>query len=221
MAPTQNPPVRPESRLLLSFARPEAYGPLTHVILAKLGYSLVQAESWLDLPEEVIDAGPDLAIADERRLDEVWTPERATLRTIVLTGRKGIAGDDPRVVAAVRKPAGLHELYRVLQETLEPYPRSTPRIPTYLPTSCRQQGQEWRAAVVSLSENGCLLRSPQPVMLGSELEVSFDLPRVGRIETAAESAYQLVPDLGLIFSATPAASRHAILDFVEQTLAIP
>ncbi len=74
--------------------------------------------------------------------------------------------------------------------------------------------------MVSLSENGCLLRSPEPVPLGSELRVSFELPRVGRVETTAESAYQLVPDLGLIFSGTPAASRQAILDFVEETLTI-
>ena len=208
-------------RLLISFARTEAYCPLTHAILAKLGYGLVQAEQWGDLPEEVAEAGPELAIADERRLSEVWTPQRENLRTIVLTGRQGVASaGDPRIVAAVRKPAGLHELYRVLQETLEPLPRRTPRIPTYLPACCRQRGHEWRAAVVSLSENGCLLRSPEPVPLGSELQVSFDLPRVGRVETSAESAYQLVPDLGLIFSGTPAASRHAILDFVEQTLAI-
>lgn len=216
MTPTKNEP----RRLLISFARTEAYCPLTQVILAKLGYGLIPAEAWGDLPEDIAEAGPDLAIADERRLSEVWTPGREHLRTVVLTGRRGVAGDDPRVVAAIGKPAGLHELYRVLQETLEPLPRSTPRIPTYLPASCRQRGHEWRAAVVSLSENGCLLRSPEPVLLGSELQVSFDLPRVGRIETSAESAYQLVPDLGLIFSGTPAASRHAILDFVEQTLAI-
>jgi hypothetical protein len=216
LTPTKNEP----RRLLISFARPEAYGPLTQVILAKLGYGLVQAEAWGELPEEVAAGGPDLAIADERRLSEVWTDGREKLRTVALTGRNGLAGDDPRVVAVVQKPAGLHELYRVLQATLEPRPRSTPRIPTYLPASCRQRGREWRAAVVSLSENGCLLRSPEPVPLGSELQVSFDLPRVGRVETSAESAYQLVPDLGLVFSGAPAASRRAILDFVEQTLAI-
>ena len=207
-------------RTLLSFARPEAYGPLTKEILAKLGYGIVQVEAWDDLPDADRAAGPDLAIADERRLDEVWTSGRETLRTIVLTGRRGVSGDDPRVVAALRRPAGLHELYRVLQQTLEPRPRATPRIPTYLPAACHRHGHDWRAAVVSLSENGCLLRSPEPVPLGSELRVAFELPRVGRVETTAESAYQLVPDLGLIFSGTPAASRRAILDFVEETLTI-
>jgi hypothetical protein len=213
-------PRKEPRRLIVSFAREEAYTHLARVILTKLGYGIVPAESWDELPDALSDEVPDLAIADEQRLDEVWTPGRETLRTVVLSGRHGVPGDDPRIVAAVRKPAGIHELYRVLQATLEPRPRATPRIPTYLPARCEQSGREWRAAIISLSENGCLLRSPEPVDLGSEMRVSFDLPRVGRVETAAESAYQLVPDLGLIFSGTPAASRHAILDFVEQTLAI-
>jgi len=74
--------------------------------------------------------------------------------------------------------------------------------------------------VLSLSENGCLLRTTEPVNLGSQIEISFDLPRVGTIETKAESAYQLVPDTGLIFHRTPAASREAILSFVEESLAV-
>jgi hypothetical protein len=40
------------------------------------------------------------------------------------------------------------------------------------------------------------------------------------IETEAESAYQLLPDTGLIFHRTPAASREAILSFVEESLAV-
>ena len=55
--------------------------------------------------------------------------------------------------------------------------------------------------------------------LGSEVDITFELPRNGVVETRAETAYQLVPDLGLVFAATPAAQRHAIASFVEQTLA--
>jgi hypothetical protein len=74
--------------------------------------------------------------------------------------------------------------------------------------------------VLSLSENGCLLRTPEPVDLGSQIEIAFDLPRAGTIETQAESAYQLLPDTGLIFHRTPAAFREAILRFVEESLAV-
>jgi hypothetical protein len=73
--------------------------------------------------------------------------------------------------------------------------------------------------VLSLSENGCLVRTSEPMDLGAELEVAFELPRAGLIETRAETSYQLVSDTGLVFQSTPAASRRAILSYVERHLA--
>jgi hypothetical protein len=55
--------------------------------------------------------------------------------------------------------------------------------------------------------------------LGAELEVAFELPRTGLIETRAETSYQLVPDTGLVFQATPAAQRRAIQNYVTENLA--
>jgi hypothetical protein len=118
----------------------------------------------------------------------------------------------------VPRPAGLHELYRLLQQALEPIARSAMRVPTNLPVRMKQAGREWRGSLLSLSENGCLVRSPEPMTLGDELDVAFELPRSGLIETRAESAYQLIADTGLVFQSTPAASRRAILSFVEQQL---
>jgi hypothetical protein len=73
--------------------------------------------------------------------------------------------------------------------------------------------------VLSLSENGCLVRSPEPMDLGAELDVAFELPRAGLIETRAETSYHLVPDTGLVFQATPAAQRRAIQTYVTENLA--
>jgi hypothetical protein len=73
--------------------------------------------------------------------------------------------------------------------------------------------------VLSLSENGCLLRSPEPIALGTHVDLAFDLPRVGAVETRAETAYQMPPDLGMIFHETPAAVRRAISEFVTAQLA--
>jgi hypothetical protein len=206
--------------IIASYARDDAYLPLARVILARMGYSIVpceQIDRILDLDDR---RGPDLRIVDERRIGEVPDdPEGATVPMILLTGRHGVTGADPRVVGAVKRPAGLHEIYRLIQQVLEQNPRSTPRVPTNLPARCRRGDREWRASLISLSENGCLIRSPEPVPLGSELTLSFDLPRIGTIETRAESAYQLVPDLGLVFNGIPAASREAILSFVTRTLA--
>ena len=72
--------------------------------------------------------------------------------------------------------------------------------------------------MVSLSQNGCLLRSTESLALGSELDVSFELPRFGRIDVRAEVSYQLVPDLGLVFCAVSSEQRAAIEGFVNATL---
>jgi len=208
-------------KLIISHARPEAYLPLARVILAKMGYPIVPAEEWEDLPSADCDRVPDLRIVDERRLGEIPDAEGLSeVPVIVLTGREGVSGLDPRIVGAIARPAGLHEIYRLIQQTIEDTPRSTPRVATHLPARCRRGEREWRAAVLSLSESGCLLRSPEPVSLGSQIEISFDLPRTGTVQTKAESAYQLVPDTGLIFHRTPAAFREAILSFVEESLAV-
>jgi len=215
------PKHRKARRLIISHARPDAYVPFAQVILARMGYSIVPAEEWEDLPAGDRERTPDLRIVDERRLGE--TPEDAGLSEIpmiVLSGRHGVSGADPRVVGAIPRPAGLHEIYRLIQQIIEDSPRSTPRVETHLPARCRCGGREWRAAVLSLSENGCLLRTPEPLSLGSQIDLCFDLPRAGTIETEAESAYQLLPDTGLIFHRTPAASREAILSFVEESLAV-
>jgi hypothetical protein len=207
-------------RFLVSYARPEAFMPLARSILSKIGYSIVALEELESLPPEMAARRPDLRIVDERRLGEVSDEEdEVAVPVIVLTGRSGVSGVDSRIVGAIARPAGLHELYRLIQEALEDTPRSIPRVTTHLQAYCRRLGREWQSSVLSLSENGCLLRSSEPLPLGSELDIALELPNIGCIETRAETAYQLPPDLGLVFHATPAMSRAAIARFVSQTLA--
>ena len=113
----------------------------------------------------------------------------------------------------------MHDVYRVAQQLLEDTPRSTPRVPVHLAARCHREGKEWLAVVLSLSENGCLLRTPEPLLLGTRLELSFDLPRSGALRLEAENAYQLLPDFGLIFHATAPAHRDAIRSYVSDALA--
>jgi hypothetical protein len=202
-------------RILAVHAAPEALAPMTRVILAKLGYVILTPEELESLGPEVECRGPELRIVDERRLAEV--PEDL-VPIVVLSGRHGVTGADPRIVGAVRRPAGMHELYRLIQQVLEETPRTVPRVPTHLVAHCRRNGLEWRAALLSLSENGGLLRSPEPLLLGSRFRLRFELPRSGPIEVEAETAYQLVPDLGVIFNATSPADRAAISAYVGEML---
>jgi hypothetical protein len=209
-------------RLVISYAHPEAYATLARAILAKMGFWIVQADEVADLPPSWAKRRPELRIVDERRLGEVpedLEEDGEPVPMIVLAGRQGVTGTDPRIIGAVRRPAGLHDLYRLIQEALEDQPRATPRVPTHLPARCRRDGREWRASVLSLSENGCLLRLPEPILLGTHIEIEIPLPRAGLIVTDAEVAYQLLPDFGLVFCSTPAQHRESIAAFVHEALA--
>jgi hypothetical protein len=220
-------PLRPKldpSRLLLTNARPEAFAPHARSILARLGYAIVtgaEMESLACAPEAAsgMRSQVDMLISDEMRLADVPdTGGEDPIPVILLTGRHGIREQDSRVVAAVKRPAGLHDLYRIIQQYFEEMPRSTPRVATRIPVSCRQGGAQWDASVVSLSENGCLMRFEEPVRLGSKLKASMHLPHFGAVELEAEIAYQLVPDFGLIFNAIPARVRNLLRSYVVETL---
>ena len=219
------------SRQLVAYARAEAFSDNTLIILARLGYRIFSPDGRdiLGMGRQVVGAEvgvsaadrlrPELYLVDEHRLREVPAATDGTsVPIIVLTGSRGASSADSRIVGALKRPGGLHDLYRMLQQVFEDTPRSTPRIPTRLAAVCRRSGHEWNASVLSLSENGCLLRTPEPVPLGTELQLAFELPTTGTIRVAAETAYQLVPDLGLVFSATPARIRESISCFVRDSL---
>jgi hypothetical protein len=205
-------------RIFLTHAGPEAFTEISRTILSKLGYALVSPEEFDACAQAMGRDSPDLRIVDERSLGEVPEDGFASVPIIVLTGRHGVTGADTRIVGALRRPVGMHELYRLAQEVLEDTPRSTPRIPTHLKARCTRDGKEWTGAVLSLSENGCLLRSTEPQMLGSRFALHFALPHAGTLALDVEVAYQLVPDLGVSFHATAPSDREAIGGFIERLL---
>jgi hypothetical protein len=200
-------------------AAPEAFAPRTRLLFHKLGYAIVDPDELAAMLESGACERPDLRIVDERSLGEVPEESGPPVPIVVLSGRHGVTGADPRIVGAVRRPAGLHELYRLVQQILEDTPRASPRVPTHLPARCRVGDREWTGAVLSLSENGCLMRSAESPSLGTRLEMSFSLPRAGVLRVDAEIAYQLVPDLGLVFNGTSPSVRDAIKGFVQEALA--
>lgn len=204
-------------RVLVSHAPPHAFQPMARAILARLGYAILEPEAFaLQDPDD----RPDAFVVDERLLAEVPDDGGPPIPIVAITGRQGVMGADPRILGAVPRPAGLHELYRVLQQVLEETPRSSPRVATHLPARCRiPDAPAWKATLLMLSENGCLLRTPAPLLLGQKLRLRFELPRSGSLELEAEVAYQLLPDLGLVFSAVAPAARRAIAGFVSEALA--
>ena len=208
----------PPRRVLVSHAGPTAFAPMTRPNLAKLGYTILDAEEFAMRLAEDEYARPDLRLVDECQLGEVGHEDPA-VPIVVLSGRLGVTGADPRIVAALRRPAGLHDLYRIVQQVLEDRPRSSPRVPTHLRAHCAQDGREWEATVLSLSENGCLLRSPEPMPLGTQLSLRLELPRHGPLELEGDVAYQLLPDLGIVFNAVPTRVRETLAGYLAEALA--
>ncbi len=207
-----------EPRWIVSLAHANAYVPMARNILSHLGYSIVPIDEWLASPE-LLRHPPELCIVDQQRIDELPADrEFEGLSLVVLTGRGGVTNGDPRIIGGIPTPAGLHELYRLLQQALEANPRSCVRIPTQIQAKIRQRDREWTAPLLSLSENGCLVRSTEPLALDTPMEIMFDLPRLGRVNTRAEPTYQLLPDTGLVFERTAPGHRRSIQLFVEKHL---
>jgi len=206
------------SRIILAHAGRDAFSDMSRSILSKLGYVIVPPEDFDACAEALGRDGPDLRIVDERSIAEVPDDAYSTVPIIVLTGSHGISGADPRIVGAVRRPAGMHELYRIIQEVLEDTPRSTPRLPVHLTAHCSRDGHDWTGTLLSLSEGGCLLRSTAPQNLGVTFTLRFSLPRTGPLVLDAEVTYQLVPDLGLTFQSTSPTDRESITNFIQRSL---
>ncbi len=210
------------NRIILYHASRDALGPWPDLILSRLGYQLVLPETFSEMSAADPLLKVDLLLVDERRLAEAVAAGDddggQRLPIILLTGRHGATDADPRVVGAVKRPAGLHDLYRLLQQVFEDTPRSTPRVATQLRARCEQGDRTWQGRVLSLSENGCLIRTPEPIPLGQRFQLEISLPGSGPVCLEAEAAYQLLPDVGLVFNALPAARRKLLEQFVTDMI---
>lgn len=204
-------------RVVHAYARKGAFVDKTIPILGRLGYRILSAES--DAEALAAAGEPELLIADEAHIDALLEGEAGQgLPIVLLSGRHGVTRDASNIVGAIRRPAGLHDLYRVIQQVFEDTPRTTPRVPTDLRVECGRNGESFAGALLSLSENGGLLRCETDLPLGACFQMHLDLPEVGPLEVRAEAAYQLVPDLGVVFSGLDPSARVAIGDFVSGVL---
>ncbi|MCR9095503.1 MAG: PilZ domain-containing protein [bacterium] len=208
------------SRTIVYHASRDALGPKTDVILSRLGYQMLLPETFESMRAKHPELEAELLVIDERRIEEAdaYRGDGPGPPVVLLTGTQGATGEDPRIVGAVKRPAGLHDLYRLMQQVFEDVPRSTPRVATQLRARCASGGSNWEGRVLSLSENGCLIRSPEAILLGQKVELELVLPRSESIALEAEATYQLLPDTGLVWSAIDAGSREALGRFVTQTI---
>jgi hypothetical protein len=62
------------------------------------------------------------------------------------------------------------------------------------------------------------MRSPEAIRLGDRILIEFALPETGSIRLQAEAAYQLLPDVGLVFSSVAPAHRETLERFVADSI---
>lgn len=200
----------------------DALSPNTHVILGRLGYRMFLPETFSTMCDEHPSLVADLLLVDERRLVEVKQSEAddpaSEVPIVLLTGRRGAVDADSRIVGAVKRPAGLHDLYRLMQQLFEDTPRSTPRVQIRLLARCEDRDRDWNGVILSLSENGCLIRCVEAIPLGQKMRIDFSLPGAGRVSLEAEATYQLLPDVGLVFNTVPASCRRVLERFVADSI---
>lgn len=195
-------------RQVASHASDSDYAPHARALLSKLGYVLLPPD---EAPE------PVLRVVREDRLAEVPEPHAEPI--IVLTrGQAPKAAPGARVLATLRRPAGLHELYRLLQSALEEQPRAVPRVPTDLVARATSEGRSWELVVRSLSDSGCLVGGPKLPPLETRLALDIELPWGVHVKATAMASYQQGADLGLVFHGITLAERKELAKAVVSLL---
>jgi len=198
-----------EPRLCIaSHAADSDYAPTSRVLLWKLGYALVPAAEASE---------PSLRVVRDDRLGEVAATPGVPI--ILLTRGRSARTHDPRIAGTLRRPAHLHELYRLIQSVLEENPRSVPRVPTSLRGKGGVEDQHWEFEVRSLSENGCLVAGAKLPRQGTSFELDIELPWGQRLATPAVAAYEQGECLGLVFHGITLGARKKIAKAVLELIA--
>ena len=197
-------------RTIASHAARTDYAPTCEVLLHKLGYALVPAES---------AEATELRIVREERMAEVaGSPEPLILLTNGRT-KSAEAVQDPRTVGRIKRPAKLHEIYRLLQLALEPVPRAVPRVETDLAAHAQSaNGDQFDLRVESLSEIGCLVSGPKLPMLETALTMRIEMPWGERITVPADVAYERREQVGLVFHGITLGTQRKLAKLVLRLL---
>lgn len=196
-------------RTIASHAARSDYAPTCEVLLHKLGYSLVPAESAVS---------PELRIVREERLGEIVGRGEPV---ILLTNgrRRPVASNDPRVAGRIKRPAKLHEIYRLLQLALETKPRAVPRVETDLAAHAQSAtGDQFDLRIQSLSETGCLATGPKLPTLETALTLRIEMPWGERITVPADVAYERRDQVGLVFHGITLGTQRKLAKLVLRLL---
>jgi hypothetical protein len=79
--------------------------------------------------------------------------------------------------------------------------------------------QRWTGAIVSLSKDGCLFRTLNPMSPDTEINLVFPLPMGEMVSTRARVIGKRGDSVGLVFESIPTPTQQAVSEFVEGRLA--
>ena len=179
-------------------ARAFAHG--TQSALVRLGYHLVSPET---AAKHSDGSRPAVRIVDDRQLEKLpLESDGPGSPIILLTGHRGPLASDSRAVGTVRRRARVNELFALLQRSLEPWPRTVPRIPASLPARCKRGNHSWAGAIHAISERGCLLESTERLEPDRRVDLCFALPKDGLVQIPAQPSYVHGKLAGLVFRDT-------------------
>lgn len=203
---------------IASYVEPPALGRHTRAALEGLGYRVLQVAAVARFGDPSLRA--DVRVVDDRFLSRLPTvAEDPDTPIIVLSGPRPRPLDDPRVAGHLLRPARLAGLYPLIQQCLEPTPRSAPRVQTTLAARAAQAGRRFVASLAALSTDGCLLRGSETIDRGTKLNLEFEVPGVGLVMARALCVCASNAGYGLRFESTGDAVRESIDAFVTQRLA--
>jgi len=131
--------------------------------------------------------------------------------------RAGCAG-------CLNKPVQTFELYRAVQQALEPTPRQNIRIPVNLNASLEGESSE-AVFVTMISDSGLFVRTLDPHLAGSKHTVSFLLEeRIIRVDAVVLYAYdfedgpQKEPGMGMKFLNLSPIDKDVIQNYIRENI---
>ena len=176
---------------------------LTSMLLQRLDYHICSSKTAAEAREMAAVAVPALIITAHYLKDSTSLelmnklkedPRLRSVPVIVLIPEGDLVGErqcrDAGVTACLAKPVQAEDLYRTIQEAIEPTPRQNIRISTRLPVSINDKplncGEGECASV--LSEHGMYIRTLKPFGKNTLLPIRIDL-RGQSVSAQAEVLY--------------------------------
>ena len=207
----------------------------TGILLQNFGYNSAMVRSGEEALEFLATAVPALVITElvlpgmngidlfERITRD---PSKAAVPVIIQTRLTDLETEDrcrrTDCAGCLNKPVQTFELYRAVQQALEPTPRQNIRVPVNLKASLEGMSSE-AVFVTMLSDNGLFVRTLGPHPAGSKHTVSFLLEdRIIRVDAVVLYAYgfeegpQKEPGMGMKFVNLSPVDMDVIQNYIRE-----